>query len=176
MNTVIVAFDNRQTSEKIKAILIHYGFSVRICNTGNQVLNETSHMDISVVICGVKLHDMPCVNLRDMLYDKIDMVVLLPSGYSDFGLSNILTVNIPISSKNLVDTVSMLIQTRSRAKPKIIRTEEEKATIKKAKEFLMYNNNLTEEEAHRYIQKRSMDTKSKLIDVARLILEIGSNL
>ena len=41
-----------------------------------------------------------------------------------------------------------------------------------AKELLMERNHITESEAHRYIQKCSMDTGNSLVETARMILTI----
>lgn len=42
--------------------------------------------------------------------------------------------------------------------------------IAEAKALLMERNNMTEEEAHRYIQKRSMDNGTGLTETAQMIL------
>jgi len=52
------------------------------------------------------------------------------------------------------------------------RTEEERATINKAKQVLMVRNNMTEEEAHRYIQKNSMDSGVNMVEMAEMILNL----
>ena len=46
-----------------------------------------------------------------------------------------------------------------------------KALITRAKELLMNRNCMTEEQAHRFIQKRSMDTGAKMVQTARKILD-----
>ena len=52
------------------------------------------------------------------------------------------------------------------------RTEEERQLIAKAKELLMESRGFTEAEAHKYLQKRSMETGTKLSETARQILEL----
>ena len=44
--------------------------------------------------------------------------------------------------------------------------------IRQAKELLMVRNSFTEEEAHRYIQKRSMDNGTGLVEVSQMILSL----
>ena len=44
--------------------------------------------------------------------------------------------------------------------------------IAEAKALLMERNNMTEEEAHRYIQKRSMDNGTGLTETAQMILSL----
>ncbi len=51
------------------------------------------------------------------------------------------------------------------------RNEEERALVEAAKQLLMERNGMTEEQAHRYIQKQSMDTGARMTQTARLILD-----
>ena len=53
------------------------------------------------------------------------------------------------------------------------RTQEEKALIDQAKAVLMDRHGMTEEQAHRFLQKQSMDSGAKLLDTARLVLGEG---
>lgn len=50
------------------------------------------------------------------------------------------------------------------------RTEREKKIISDAKNLLMERNHLSEEEAHKYIQKLSMDSGNNLVETAEMIL------
>ena len=47
---------------------------------------------------------------------------------------------------------------------------EEEAIIKEAKALLMERNRMTEEEAHRYIQKCSMDSGTNMVEMAKMVL------
>ena len=60
---------------------------------------------------------------------------------------------------------------RLRQKPKI-RSEEEKRILLEAKSLLMERNHMSEEEAHRYIQKCSMDSGTNLMETARMVLSL----
>ena len=42
--------------------------------------------------------------------------------------------------------------------------------LKEAKEILMVRNHLTEEEAHKYLQKCSMDSGTNLVETAAMVL------
>lgn len=52
------------------------------------------------------------------------------------------------------------------------RSEEDRQMIEKAKALLMDRNKFSEEEAHRYIQKRSMENGTGLVEVAQMILSL----
>jgi response regulator NasT len=51
------------------------------------------------------------------------------------------------------------------------RSEEEKHLIDMAKKGLMERHHISEEEAHRLLQKRSMDNGTRMAQSARLLLE-----
>ena len=75
------------------------------------------------------------------------------------------------------DTVEMMEYTITRRRKKLKqipkeRTKEEQELINEAKALLMERNNLSEEEAHRYIQKRSMDNGTGLTETAQMILSL----
>ena len=44
--------------------------------------------------------------------------------------------------------------------------------IKRAKQLLMERNYFTEAQAHRFLQKKSMDTGKRLIEIAAIVLEM----
>ena len=78
---------------------------------------------------------------------------------------------------DLLNTVEMMLRTQQRRRRK--RREEAKnrnpaqrAVIEQAKRLLMDRNNLTEEEAHRYLQKNSMDSGTNMIETAQMVLTI----
>ena len=58
-----------------------------------------------------------------------------------------------------------------RAKPKQ-RAEAEKKILWEAKSILMERNHMTEEEAHRYIQKCSMDSGTSLTETAEMVISM----
>jgi response regulator NasT len=83
----------------------------------------------------------------------------------------------PIKMQDLINTIQMMSynynkrKKKEKEKPKT-RSEEEKATIYKAKVLLMERNNMSEEEAHRYIQKNSMDSGTNMVEMAEMILSM----
>ena len=54
----------------------------------------------------------------------------------------------------------------------VCRGEEEKKILWEAKAVLMERNHMTEEEAHRYIQKCSMDSGTSLTETAQMVLSM----
>ena len=81
-----------------------------------------------------------------------------------------------IHSREFVSTVQMMtmdiareLKRRKKTQPKR-RTAEEEKIINKAKALLMERNQMTENDAHKYIQKLSMDSGNNLVETAEMIL------
>lgn len=72
----------------------------------------------------------------------------------------------------LINSVETFVGIIERRKHRAKRTPEEEKIIRDAKAYLMEIHRMSEEQAHRFIQKRSMDTGAKFIDTARMILNI----
>ena len=81
----------------------------------------------------------------------------------------------PLKVHDLINTVDMMVQgierrrRKLRSKPRE-RNAEEVRLIKDAKEVLMNRNHMSEEEAHRYIQKCSMDSGTNMVETAQMVL------
>ena len=60
---------------------------------------------------------------------------------------------------------------KERAKPKV-RSAEEQHIIDRAKSLLIERNHMTESEAHRYMQKCSMDSGTNLVETAQMVLTL----
>ena len=54
-----------------------------------------------------------------------------------------------------------------------VRSENDRKVITAAKELLMERNQMTEDEAHHYIQKLSMDSGNNIVETAEMILELN---
>lgn len=83
----------------------------------------------------------------------------------------------PLKVHELLDTLQMMergiLRTRRKTKAGVKgRSEEERALISRAKELLMTRNHMTEEEAHRYIQKCSMDSGTNLVETAQMVIAL----
>ncbi len=51
------------------------------------------------------------------------------------------------------------------------RCPEDEALLSRAKQLLMDRRGMTEEQAHRFLQKQSMDSGMKMVDMARQMLD-----
>lgn len=177
MVNIIVALPKLEEAKGIRSILMKNGFSVTaVCTTGAQALSQTDELNDGIIICGYKLTDMMYSELHECLPEGFDMLLMASRNVMNECLgNNIVCLTMPIKVHELIDTVSMMCQAiqrrrkKARQQPKE-RSEKETALIKEAKELLMIRNNMTEEEAHRYIQKCSMDSGTNMVETAQMIL------
>ena len=53
-----------------------------------------------------------------------------------------------------------------------VESAEEQGVLRRAKKLLMKRNHLSEPEAHRYLQKNSMDSGTNIVETAEMVLSI----
>lgn len=179
MSNIIVAFPNLEDAKAIRNLLVRKGFHVvASCTAGSQVLSQISESVPGIVVSGYKLNDMTYLELKDYLPAGYQLLLLASrkllgesQGEGNFSLE------MPLKPEKLVQTLEIMEQTayrerRKRRKSPIVRSEEDKEILAQAKKCLMEQNNMTEEEAHKYIQKTSMDCGRNMIETARMVLSI----
>jgi response regulator NasT len=174
MNHILVAFSGEKTRQRMTDIFETTGIRVSAaCGSGAEVLRWCGRMSGGVILSGYKLYDMMAEELFENLPPGFSMLLLATEGQLECCENEeICKLSAPVSRSELVDSVRMLLgQTEAELAPVPIRSSEDKQMITKAKELLMTRNCMTEEQAHRFIQKRSMDTGAKMIQTALMILD-----
>lgn len=182
MANIVVLFSKIENAKNIKNILVRSGFSVvAVCTTGAQAIQSVDSLDDGILVCGYRYSDMIYSELRDYLPGNFEMLLVASKHLLNESLgTNIMSLAMPIQVHDLVSTVEMMeynIERRKkklRSKPKV-RNEKDKEILWEAKLLLMERNNMTEEEAHRYIQKSSMDNGVNLIETAQMVLSLMRN-
>ena len=173
--TVIVAFESEDNSARIREILESGGeFSCLVCRSAAEVKRAASKQHRCIVVCGFKLADETC---EDLFYDlRPDCFMLMVGSQARLELSEtegIFKLQSPVRRGELLASVRMLVQFQRyvpREKGPAKRGQEEQRLIVRAKAVLMDRHGMTEEQAHRFLQKQSMDNGAKLTDTARLVL------
>ncbi len=179
MLCIIIIFPKMEDANNIKTLLIRNGFEVQaVCTTGAQAISIANELDGGIVVCGYRMPDMHCMEIRDYLPKGFEMLLIASAQrITELDGSGIMSVSMPLKARGLVSTLQVMthryIQKRrkERQKPKV-RGEGERAVIEKAKLVLMQRNHMTEEEAHRYIQKNSMDSGVNLLEMAEMIIHM----
>lgn len=175
---IIVAFSKLDDAKNLKNVLNRNGFDdILACNSASQVIGAANETDAGVVVCGYKLTDMHYSELFGYLPREFSMLLVAsPAKFQDCYSSEIVCLSMPLHTREFINTIHMMtldlrkeIARRNKRLPKK-RTEEEQRTIEMAKALLMERNQMTEDEAHKYIQKLSMDSGNNLVETAEMIL------
>lgn len=173
MEKVIVAFENVANCQRI-CDMLESGSVARTTpvHSAGEVKRLIARSDIGVVVCGYKFKDGSAERLYETLPQTCSMLVVAQQSQLDYLNEEIFRLPAPISKASLCASVQMLFQMNRKMnlflRPR--RNEEEERMIREAKALLMDRNQMTEEQAHRWIQKKSMDTGAKLVQTARVIL------
>ena len=179
MSNIIVAFSKRENAVNIRNVLVRSGMEVSaVCLTGTKALQYMDTWNEGIVICGYALQDMQYTELREYLPESFQMLLVAsPVKWTDGLPDGVVGLPVPIKVYDLVNTVEMMLQTmerqrRRRRRKARERNSGEKQVIEEAKALLMERNNMTEEEAHRYLQKSSMESGTNMSETAQMILTI----
>ncbi len=153
MGAIIVAMPKHEDSGRIAQIIKASDIweELFICDTGSEILRRIEDMDISLVICTKKMHDMGYEELYEYLPANVNMLLLTKDIRIDLFSSNIIVLQMPFKSADFLNSIRMLLPEgyrRSSKKP-VTRSALDKQTIDKAKLLITDRNNMTEPEAYR---------------------------
>ena len=175
MEKVIVAFESDKSCRRIKDILEAAGTaSCIVCRSSAEVKRVVNKLHITAVVFGYKFPDESAEDLFDDLPASCAMLLVAPRSLLELCENeDIFKLAAPVSKGDLAASVRLLLQMGRRlekfVRPR--RSDEERSVISEAKAVLMGRNGMTEEQAHRFLQKRSMDTGAKLIQTAQMVLD-----
>lgn len=179
MIDIIVVFPQIKDGQGIRNLLVRNGYRVGIaCTSGAQAKSYMDNIDYGIIVCGYKFSDMMYSELYHDLGPTFEMLLVASRAKLEEGVADgIVCVEMPVKSYDLLNTLEMMMQAlerirkKGRQKPKE-RNVAQKAIIEEAKKLLMDTRNMTEEEAHRFIQKSSMDSGTNMVETARMVLQI----
>lgn len=177
MTNIIVVLPKLEDAKNVKNVLIRAGFKVAgSCTTGAQALSQADGLNDGIVICSYKMADMYYAQLHDCLPEGFEMLLMASQNLiSECYGNDIVCLSMPLKVNDLISTVSMMAEgierrRRKRREQPRQRKPGEEALIREAKELLMVRNHMTEEEAHRYLQKCSMDSGNNLVETCQMVL------
>lgn len=176
MTKVIVVFPKMEEAKAIKSVLVRSGLEVIAAGcSGAFAISAADELDNGIVVCGYKLTDMMYTELKECLPRGFRMLLVATSRHwMECEDTDVVFLPMPIKVHDLIETLQMMIETSSRQNRRkagpLGRSEEEKRVILRAKRLLMEKNAMNEEEAHRYIQKCSMDSGNSLVETAQMVM------
>ncbi len=173
---VIIVFPKIDNGTHIKRILQQNGYEVcAVCTTGAQVLQLAQQLSGGIVVCGCRFADMAYAELREYLPIQFKMLLVASANVCDSRREqDVVCLRMPFKVHELLHTMHMmsdpLLRKKAKGAKKKERSKEEEIVLRNAKGLLMERNHMTEEEAHRYLQKRSMDNGVGIVETAQMVL------
>lgn len=173
MDNIVVAFANEEAQRRITRLLESDGVSPAGCFfSGADAIRAIRQLGGGIVVCGFKLRDMTAQDLAASLRDLAMLLVVSSAANLDFCEGeNLFKLATPAARSDFFASLDLLRRLESRSHPHPHRAEEEQRLIRQAKALLMDINRMTEAEAHRFLQKRSMDTGTRLAETAQHIID-----
>ncbi len=179
MVNIIVVFRKLDDAKNIRRVLQRHGFTVTaVCSTGMQAIELFDDLKNGIVICGYQMTDVLYTEIRENLPEDFQMLLMARENMLPQLVDNdLVCLPMPVRAGDLVQTVAMMqnaveIRIKKRKSRPKARSREDMETLNAAKELLMRRNNMTEPEAHRYIQKTAMDTGTSLVETAQMVLDL----
>lgn len=180
MTNIFVVFPRQDEARSIRQILLKNGFTVAgASTTGAQLLQQIEDVPDPIVVCGYKLPDMMYSELWEYLPEDASMLLLAPAGrVGEYDENGITCLSMPLKIHALLESLRAMAEQvewrrrKRRQRPKV-RGSADEEVLKKAKALLMEQKAMTEEEAHMYLQKCSMNSRTGLVEVARMLLTLG---
>ncbi len=179
MTKIIVGFSKLDDAKNIKGILMRSGFQViGVCTTGSQILSACENLNGGILVCGYRFSDMMYEELRECLPVSMAMLLIAsPARMASPAPEGVVCLPMPLKIHDLISTLEMMASLQIRRKKKLRlqpreRSQEERLLIDRAKDLLMERNNMTETEAHRYLQKCSMDSGTNLVETAQMVMSL----
>lgn len=170
MAKIIVAFGKEMQREHIATALESSGQQVCMrCRSGAEVMRTLHIYQDCVLICAPVLPDCTA----DMLVaDAGEEVLILIAGKPErlflCESPRLFRLAWPFARAELVSAVNMLLQLHDMRRPQ--RCKDERELIDSAKLLLMRDRGLSESQAHRLLQRTSMDLGIPMVEGARRIL------
>lgn len=171
--SIIVANSNPDSARRVAAVLKQSGLPVtEVCFTGAQMIEVAMRRyQGGVVVSSLDLPDMAAVKLPKAAPRSFEFLFLVRSHQT--GMAEQLDcprLLLPLNRRDLVDSVRMLnnlfLPGRRDVPP-----NEGPALVDAAKQLLMERNRFTESQAHRFLQRKSMDTGRRNFEIAAIVLE-----
>ena len=177
MERIVVAFSSEKARDHIARLLESGGISpAGCCCSGAEAIRTVWNLGDAAVVCGYNLRDMTAVDLAANLWGICSLLVVSTPGNLEFCTGeNLFKLATPASRSDLFASLRLLRQeeiqaVRSQAlrpgRPEVSDSQ----AVARAKELLMHINHMGEAEAHRFLQRRSMNSGVRPAEAALWII------
>ena len=175
METVVVAFEGEKNGRRLKELLESSGTAAcLLCRSADQVKRLVRQQRLTAVVCGYKLGAQSARLLAADLPLYCSVLVLATRDQLDLlEGDDIVPLPLPTTRRDLITAVETLLRVGRRLErlDRPCRPSEEQEVIRRAKALLMERDGMTEAQAHRFLQKKSMDSRRQLLQTAQAVLD-----
>lgn len=173
MRQIVLAFERQSNCDRLREALESTGeFTCLACRSAAQVKRAVGELKLALVVCGFKLADESCETLYYDLPQWCVMLMVAHQARLDLcAAPGIFKLPAPAARTELLASVRLLAQLIQAREFPAQRSPEERELVEQAKSALMEYQGMTEDEAHRFLQRRSMDQRVRLADTARQVLD-----
>lgn len=173
-NNIFLALSSKKNAVAVAKMLISEGIHITsVLKNTSELSSMYSYYNGGIIITSCRFLGIQINSFIDDIPDEYTIILLgSKEQLSLYDNDNVFKLALPLRKNDLICAVDMMAAFESSYSPSNKKTSEEEKLIERAKHALIDTYTMTEEQAHRYIQKKSMDTGRKLVDIAKIILEI----
>lgn len=173
-DNIFLAFSNKKLIVNIAKMLISDGYKITsVAKNVSEINNFYHYYRGGIIIMGCTFDSVHINNLINDIPESFTVILIGNKEQLDICYDDrIFKLAVPLHKVDLICAVEMFTTIESPYKPSANKNSEDEKIIERAKHTLIDTYSMTEEQAHRYIQKKSMDTGKKLVEIARIILEV----
>ncbi len=124
------------------------------------------------------MKDMMYTELREYLSDRFEMLLVVsPDRWNEENPEGVVGLSMPVKVYDLMNTMEMMLKSVERKRKKRRaglknRNPKQQEFITQAKELLMTRKHMSETEAHKYLQKSSMENGTNMVETAQMVLRV----
>lgn len=171
-NNIIIAFSSDKICSKIINILKKNGINYDyVFKTGANLRKALTIYENAIILCGTDFVDEPTYQIIQDFYEDFTFLLL---GNLDkiniFPNHIVYKIPTPIKQEDIINSIYIAYYKNEE------KYEQKKIKyIQKAKQILIETQNFSEQQAHKYIQQKSMDAGKKNIHIAKAIIKRYEN-
>lgn len=169
-NRIIVGFSNNRICSIVCKVLNKYGISPDcICNTGIGIRKMADYFNEGIIICGDTFYDEPLVNIVEDLWQNFNIILI-----GKYDKINICEDNkayklvTPLKMEELIGALELKLCEKTFNRKNL---KDRENLLESAKIVLFKKYNFNEAQAHKYMQKLSMEKGKKLTEIAQNIIK-----
>ena len=187
-NALIVSYREKSTASLVEMVKAASVERIMILESAGAARRMVLEQDFDLVIVNVPLQDETGEDLARYIASKYvaQVILVVPSEHLDAVSAvcegdGVLTISRPVnkavfwSALKLAGAVQNRLKRIQAENSKLKQQIEDIRIIHRAKCLLMSRHNMSEQKAHRYIEKQAMDMRSSRRAVAERILEVYEN-